>query len=470
MDMDIIRMERIHRAASTTSNAMLDNALRTNTSLHKAQRKEDKDKTATPQAPPTSSKGVGINAGSVGNEDNMSNTGDMRGSGSSEWGESFSSEEEDGRNEDAQELQKSLDFFKKDKVYHMKVQHTEEDQLEEEKLDINREEDYEWENDDTDNTTDRASEEKVILPEEEKDVTYKEPEHRVKDKYTSEDEKKAEEKKKEEPAEIVLPQIKIQSSGLTMDIPDEPSPDIVETGNTPEDMFFDKPSLYRLEDVEQKEVPEDIKKSPEYMKEQNNCQRILNMLVHCSSSDIAGRLIERLYQLGDKILDTCLAFDVKIVVMGAGEKLSNIVRNTEHIGDLRAGYSENLKICFLGEEWLYEHFENLYRFNTPVYLMAIAFDHATGGDSFASLKSPFVLNNYHACRRGEEGHQYMEGIAAYSPVEYFAQTLETFLQGKDNTVGIDLSQKVFEGKISTNDELYYTDLSMHQYIDYLVKS
>lgn len=466
--MDIASMIRISRAASSTMQDMLDNSVKSNTSLQKAQRKEDKDTDKkTVATGSTTSKGVGINAGEVGNQDDMSNMGDMRGSGGSNWGESFSSEME--KDEDTQELNKSLDFFKRDKIFQMKAHHSEDELLEE------KEEEKKKTHDDTEeeickekDIKDGSWEEKVTGKKEEKDLTYKDPEHRLKDAYKSEDEEK--EEKKEEREDVVLPQIKIQSSGLTMDIPDEPSPDIVETGDSSSHTFCDMPALYKLEDIEQNPVSEEIKASPEYMKEQSNRQRIVNMIVHCASPDIAGRLIERLYQLGDKILDTCLAFNVKIVVLKAGEKLSHVVKNAENTGDLRAGYSENLRICFLGEEWLFESFENLYRFNTPVYLMALAFDHATGGDSFASLKSPFVLNNYHACRRGEEGHQFMEGIASYSPVEYFAQTLETFLQEKDESFRIDMAQKVFEGKISTKDDLYYSDLSMYQYIDYLVQS
>jgi len=463
--MDIASMIRISRAASSTMQDMLDNSVKSNTSLQKAQRKDDKDTDKkTVATGSATSKGVGINAGEVGNQDDMSNMGDMRGSGGSTWGESFSSDKEN--DEDTQELNKSLDFFKRDKIYQMKAHHTE-DELEKEEPEKKPSEGTEEASEE--DIKDGSSEEKVTGKKEEKNLTYEDPEHRLKDAYKPEEkEEKAE--KKEEREDIVIPQIKIQSSGLTMDMPDEPSPDIVETGDDSSDTFFDMPALYKLEDIEQKEVSEEIKASPAYMKEQNNRQRIVNMIVHCASPDIAGRLIERLYQLGDKILDTCLAFDVKIVVLKAGEKLSHVVKNAENAGDLRAGYSENLRICFLGEEWLFESFENLYRFNTPVYLMALAFDHATGGDSFASLKSPFVLNNYHACRRGEEGHQFMEGIATYSPVEYFAQTLETFLQGKDESFRIDMAQKVFEGKISTKDDLYYSDLSMYQYIDYLVQS
>lgn len=462
--MDIASAIRISRAASSTMQDMLDNSVKSNTSLQKAQRKDDKDTDKKAVATgSTTSKGVGINAGEVGNQDDMSNMGDMRGSGGSTWGESFSSEKDN--DEDTQELNKSLDFFKRDKIYQMKAHHTEDELIEEKEEKKKKIHDDGEEKASEEDIKDGSSEEKVTGKKEEKDLTYKDPEHRLKDAYKLEDEEK-----KEEREDVVLPQIKIQSSGLTMDIPDESSPDMVEILDHSSDILCDMPALYKLEDIEQKQVSEEIKASPAYIKEQNNRQRIVNMIVHCASPDIAGRLIERLYQLGDKILDTCLAFDVKIVVLKTGEKLSHIVKNAEDTGDLRAGYSEKLRICFLGEEWLFESFENLYRFNTPVYLMALAFDHATGGDSFASLKSPFVLNNYHACRRGEEGHQFMEGIASHSPVEYFAQTLETFLQGKDESFRIDMAQKVFEGKISTKDDLYYSDLSMYQYIDYLVQS
>ncbi|MEQ8173392.1 MAG: hypothetical protein ABRQ38_31190, partial [Candidatus Eremiobacterota bacterium] len=87
--MDIASAIRISRAASSTMQDMLDNSVKSNTSLQKAQRKDDKDTDKkTVATGSTTSKGVGINAGEVGNQDDMSNMGDMRGSGGSNWGES----------------------------------------------------------------------------------------------------------------------------------------------------------------------------------------------------------------------------------------------------------------------------------------------------------------------------------------------------------------------------------------------
>jgi len=466
-------MDKVSMVVSSTMHDMIDNSIRSNSALQKAQRKEDKDKNKkTTESTATSSKGVGINAGSVGDQDDMSNMGDNRGRNTSNE-DMFSSQQKDHHGEDTGELDPSLNFFSKDKVYSSKMQKPAQEQLcltDEEKEEASVKKDSNHREDrGLEDIKDGKGKDKISLSRNEKDLIEADPKHRLKDKYTSTEEEEKKTKKEDTHQEdILLPQMKIQSSSITMEIPEETPLDIER--DEEKEVIFNTPSLYKIEDIEEADVPDKIRNSPEYIREQKNRERVIKMLVHCPHINIAKSLVNKLYLLGEKILETCLNFGIKIVVLKPGERLSNITKIPDNTGDLRAGYSENLKVCFLGEEWLYEDFEDLYRFNTIVYLMAIAFDHATGGDSFASLKSPFVLNNYHACRRGEEGHQFLEGIASYGPVEYFAQTLESFLQEKDKSLGIDLAQKVFEGKICSNDELYYTDMSMYQYIDYLVNS
>lgn len=472
---------------------MIDNSLRSNTSLQKAQRKDDKDKdekVSPGKTASAASKGVGINASSVGNED-FSNMGDMRGFSSSQ-DDAFTSDNKKEKNKDDEEVDKSLEFFTKDRIYQFRAKHAHEEIMEKEEdfqqekekekkekekkdNEKNKEKNEKEKKDEVlDGIKDREEEEKIILEREEKDIKDGDPKHRLKDRYSSSDDEKKEILPEEkDDRDIIIPHGKIQSSGLTMDLDDGvelQGSDVYEADGGEENVFFGGPSLYELEEEEPEEVSDDIKSSPEYIKEQNNRRRVRQMIVHFPSTAIAKRLVDELYVLGEKILETCLTFGIKIFILQQEEKLCYVVPGTEKIDSLRAGYSEDFKICFLGEEWLFENYQDLYRYKTSVYLMGLAFDHATGGDSFASLKSPFVLNNYHSCKRGEEGHLFIDGLSSHSPVEYFAQTMESFFQTEKDPLYMDLTQKVFEGKLCTREELYHTDISMYQYLDYLVNS
>lgn len=484
--------EQIGMVASVTMQDMIANTIRANSDLQKAQRKNDKDEDkeakSTTRAGATSSGGVGINAGSVGNQD-LSNMGDMRGRQS----DLFSSEDEE-EDEDSKELERDLDFFKKSNIYKMKlgINETEEKEFSEEEEDFeeDREEERDGESEDQfeeeedekpagrvieeEDGRDEVLDEVKDSPEKDRELDGKEknmkdldPEHALKDRFSSDEEK--EESSEEERDDIFIPQIQIKSSGLIME--EEESSDKFVSSSKKSEVTFESPSLYEVEPEEDdKEVSDEIKNSPEYMKELANRRRVKKMIVYYPTVGIAKNLVDQMHVLGEKILETCLKFGVKIVIIRKDQKVSDVLPGGETIEDLRAGYSENLKVCFVGEEWVRPEYQNLYRFNPSIYLMAIAFDHSTGEDSFASLKSPFVLNNYHACRREESGHLFIDGLSAFSPVEYFAQTLEAYLQLEDNSVANDMTLKIYEGKICTRNELYNIDRSMYQYIDYLVNS
>ena len=493
-------LEQISRVAGATMHDMISNAIRTNVDLQKAKRKDDKDKTkkSSTASGKTLSSGVGIDAGSVGGQD-LSNMGDMRGRSS----DSFSSEED--KEQDDQELKKDLDFFKKENIYKIKMGLTAVEEKEEE--DLLEEDDYEEEADKEFGDSFEEEEENKEGPEEEekeeddddrddvldgikdkgpgekdrgdgkeKDIKDGDPKHRKKDKYTSSGEEKLEgeviegetiEEGEEEREDIFIPQIQIKPTGIMME-EEGALPDSFTSSSEEKELIFNSPSLYEAtKEIEDEEVSDEIKSSEDYKREQNNRNMVKKMIVYYPTVSVAQNLVNQMYILGTKFLETCLEAEVRIVILRQGENITAILPDAEEIGSLRAGYSEKLKVCFIGEEWVSPEYQNLYRFNASIYLMALAFDHAKGGDSFASLKSPFVLNNYHACRREEEGHQFIDGLSAFSPVEYFAQSVEAYFQDEENFVSPDLTLKVFEGKICTKNELYYTDLGMYQYIDYL---
>jgi len=486
-------LEQISRVIGATMHDMISNTIRSNADLQKAQRKEDKDRDKkTTRTTATGSAGVGIDAGSIGGQD-LSNMGDMRGKSS----DLFSSEDENP-DEDSRELEKDLDYFKKGNVYKLKMgitetappaEEIEEDDYEEEEKDDDRDEEFrdgleeeekhkkavvkDEEDDDRDEVLDKIKDkrsgEKSDLSEKERNITDGDPKHSREDKYTSSEEKTEEREEEEERDDIYIPQIKIKPTGILMEDGSE-SADLFEASSDEKDIIFNSPSLYEVLKDEEEDVSDEIKSSEEYKREQRNKNRVKKMMVYYPDVKTAKNLVQEMYVLGEKFLETCLNFGVKIVLLKKGESLSDIIPGTETTGPLRAGYYEKHKICFIGEEWVSPEYQELYRFNASVYLIALAFDHATGEDSFASLKSPFVLNNYHACRREETGHQFVDGLSANSPVEYFAQSVESYFQQDESPLSPDLTLRVFEGKICTRNELYYTDLSMYQYIDYLVNS
>lgn len=80
------------------------------------------------------------------------------------------------------------------------------------------------------------------------------------------------------------------------------------------------------------------------------------------------------------------------------------------------GYSPALKACILqitalGREFL------------PLILLAHAYDHALGGDHFASRQSPLLQSLYLACKRRKRNHQFMSGYGESGPMEYFAESV-----------------------------------------------
>lgn len=96
-------------------------------------------------------------------------------------------------------------------------------------------------------------------------------------------------------------------------------------------------------------------------------------------------------------------------------------------------------------------------FHPVLYYFAHAFDHALGDEGFASFGSA-VKANFQACQEGFNGQDFADSLAEFSPVRYFAQAVEAYLNTNDCS----------EALWSRND-LYDFDRSMYQYIEYLFR-
>ncbi len=193
---------------------------------------------------------------------------------------------------------------------------------------------------------------------------------------------------------------------------------------------------------------------PEISEINTSCDEIIaSMLISKASSDFIYKMM--LYQLGAfgaKIMKLCSDVGIKIELLHGTLKDKYPVFH-EHS---YCAYIVSQKKCILDEKI----FTRKEAFVPSRYFMAMAFDHALGGENFSSRKSAAVMSNYQLCKQREKGHLFCDGLCAEDPVFYFAQAVESYLRKENETV---------PGDLYDNIELYDYDRSMFIYIDYLFK-
>lgn len=143
---------------------------------------------------------------------------------------------------------------------------------------------------------------------------------------------------------------------------------------------------------------------------------------------------------GKKVLKLCADFGVKI--------LPNALNGSLGI------YSKNEKTCFI----LPSSLNSNELFIAPRLYMAVAFDHALGGEDFSSEKSPAVLSSWQMCRDRINGHLFQDIFSSSTPSRYFAQSVESFLRQRDECPN---------SYFFNHDQLYDYDRSMFSYVEYL---
>ncbi len=166
------------------------------------------------------------------------------------------------------------------------------------------------------------------------------------------------------------------------------------------------------------------------------------------------RLQQLLSRFGIKVLRTCLEAQTRVYLLPPGERLQAHPL-LAHTGDgdlVDAAYLPQGRLCLFEDRCVSEP---PYGFHPVFYYFAHAFDHALGGESFASLKSPAVRASYEACLEGS--HRFGDLMAANSPAHYFAQAVESYLAEND----------CFQ-PLWTHHDLYDFDRSMYNYVEYLL--
>lgn len=169
------------------------------------------------------------------------------------------------------------------------------------------------------------------------------------------------------------------------------------------------------------------------------------------------RLQQLLARFGAGVLDHCLKAKVRVFLMPRGSGLSACpemkAAGITDVDGSGAAYFPERRAVVVEEECLLRPPRG---FHPVLYYFACAFDHALGGEKFASLQSPAVQASFDSCRQGPGGGTFCDGLAASSPTRYFAQAVEAYLSEND-----------CREPLWTRGDLYDFDRSMYSYVEYL---
>lgn len=183
---------------------------------------------------------------------------------------------------------------------------------------------------------------------------------------------------------------------------------------------------------------------------------LLERLVNGDVSDPSLRKLHTLLaRFGRKVLQTCVDAGTKVYLLPPGEPLlaHPQLKNSGETDLVGAAYLPQSRLCLIEESCISQA---PHGFHPAFFYFAHAYDHALGGESFASLKSPAVQASYQACLEG--AHRFGDLMAAHSPAHYFAQAVESYLAEND----------CYE-PLWTRQDLYDFDRSMYFYVEYLLR-
>ncbi|MBT9586318.1 hypothetical protein IV102_23450 [bacterium] len=183
---------------------------------------------------------------------------------------------------------------------------------------------------------------------------------------------------------------------------------------------------------------------------------LLERLVTGDSSRPAYRKLHQLLsRFGRRVLQVCLEAHAKVYLLPPGEPLLAHPRLAQcGFSDLEgAAYLPDQRLCLVEDACLSQA---PHGFHPVFYYFAHLYDHALGGEGFASQKSAAVRASFQACLDG--AHRFGDLMAAHSPAHYFAQAVESYLAEND------CYQPLW-----TRQDLYDFDRSIYNYIEYLLR-
>ncbi|MBX3169619.1 MAG: hypothetical protein KF760_19610 [Candidatus Eremiobacteraeota bacterium] len=183
---------------------------------------------------------------------------------------------------------------------------------------------------------------------------------------------------------------------------------------------------------------------------------LLERLVTGDSSQPGFRKLGQLLsRFGRRVLQQCIEAQAKVYLLPPGEPLlaHPQLANCGHNDLQGAAYLPDLRLCLVEDDCVSQAPRG---FHPVFYYFAHLWDHAMGGENFASSKSAAVKASYQVCLEG--GHRFGDLMSSHSPAHYFAQAVESYLADND----------CFE-PLWTRQDLYDFDRSIYDYIEYLLK-
>lgn len=233
------------------------------------------------------------------------------------------------------------------------------------------------------------------------------------------------------------------------------SPEIVENNILEMAGAANKIDVVEVEDDNKLFYPKTIEDRINYL--------LTRHLILSQNQSLKEKLGKILAVMGERLLAKCNEFGIKVVLVPKGISLASFGLSNlpAEIEGIRAAYIPQYKICVLGEEYVREWSKE--SFNLPIYLLAHAYDHALGKDSFASGKSPAVLSGFTACRLEQDNHRFMDSYSALSPVHYFAMAVTTYF-----TEPVDISSPSWAAGRWSYEDLMQSDPLLCQYISHLL--
>ncbi len=204
------------------------------------------------------------------------------------------------------------------------------------------------------------------------------------------------------------------------------------------------------------------KREAEALKVPHELEKVLDQLIVCQAApEVAESLRLLLSRFGKGVLDACMRDGLKVKLLSHQELKAAVCAADSSLQGREIGHGAYLakeRLCLIASELFSEsgQAESIYGFHPALYYFGMAWDHALGEGTFASLQSPVIKANAQACQTNLEGHCAPDPMSCADPVNYFAQAVEAYFSAND------CSETLW-----SREDLYDFDRLMYDYLEYL---
>ncbi|HBM97340.1 TPA: hypothetical protein DD394_07620 [bacterium UBP9_UBA11836] len=204
------------------------------------------------------------------------------------------------------------------------------------------------------------------------------------------------------------------------------------------------------------------KREAEALKVPHELEKVLDQLIVCQAAPEAAESLRLLLsRFGKGVLDACMRDGLKVKLLSHKELKAAVYAADSSLQGREIGHGAYLakeRLCLIASELFSgsNQAEYVYGFHPALYYFGMAWDHALGEGTFASLQSPVIKANAQACQTNLEGHCAPDPMSCADPVNYFAQAVEAYFSAND------CSETLW-----SREDLYDFDRLMYDYLEYL---